>query len=505
MKRKSLKRCIHYFLLCLFLISCAEEEFGQTTRTTTEAIQAREEYTIASNCDNNFTLVKPPVDFLFLFDNSTSTQFITPDTKAAIRNTLKYVSEEFNYHVMVAPLLPGVGGVNDGASLAVTNTDGLDASAQSLVVANDSADLLDRVANITKQTGSREYGFARAVDIISNNRSNGIFRDNAYTIIVTISNEDSDWPGSNTNQPDPQDQVDDFNNNKNALVNLSNSMSAEQFRYITIGPERNNCAPSYISGYREAHRYKRMSLEIYKHNRDQKQNFVDPSPLPATDVDSDGVYEEGEIPDYFNLCSGNYQSIFNKVNDTIKAVVLNHTYNHWPITLSFDQTFDPITLRVFKFLDDNNQIEIPESVFNGYEYLGFQQTPINTRILPTPGEPASGFLIKLNGTAQVTYPECIVIKTLATADYFGYIVVNEEPNLSSVNFTKNGQSYSESSTNGWQYLGFQENFNIRINSPTNYSPALPPANRTGYVFKLNGNAVYTNGDSIKLDFFPLPK
>lgn len=488
-----MKRVLNYLLICIFLLSCAKEEFAPTTRTNVEAVSIQETFTFNSDCSNNFTLVKPPVDFLFIFDNSTSTNFITPETKAALRNTINYVSENFNYHIMVAPLLTSTANVNEGASLTVTNTDGLTSTAVSMVVPNDSNQLLDRVAAIQTQPGSQEFGFARAVDLISSNRSNGIFRQDAYTIVVTISNENADWVQTGPGQQGNAAERADFTSNRDNLIGLSNSLNSEQFRYMSLVPAASECQPFFKNGWR----YREMSQAIYTHNQTSKPGFVDPSPKAD--------------PDNFDICSGNYDYIFTQLNQTIQAIVLNHTYDHWKIASTTDPSFDPISLRVFKQLDNTNRVEILESPVNGYQYIGLQ-TNLNTRILPTPGEPQTGFMLRLNGSAQVTFPECLVIQALATADHFGYAVASEEPDLSSVVFKKNGQSFGQSTTSfsggktdGWEYLGFQTNFNIRISGPGDFTPATPAVNRTGYIFKLNGNAGYTNGDSISLDYFPLPK
>ncbi len=468
----------------LLLGSCAEEEFGKTTKS--EAISANSKQSFSSSSCAQSTLIKPPVDFLFVFDNSTSTNFINSQTKDALRNTLSFVSEKFDYHVMVAPLVRNSSNINEGASLAVQSIDGLNSSAQSLVVANDSDLLLDRVAAITTVPGSSEFGFSRVNELISTNRSNGIFRNNAYTIIVVISNEDADWVQIGPdNQGSGPEQL-DFNTNKNNLISLSNSMSSEQFRFITLVPSVDNCQPFYKRGQR----YKNMSQEIYLHNQ-TKPGFFDPS---------------GGYPfDNFDICSGNYAGIFDSINQTIQEIVLSHVYDHWLITTNNIQTFDPNTIEVFKHINGGSTaVSIAESNFDGWSYAGYQVNK-NTRVEPSPGEPQTGFMIRLNGNAKVTHPDCLRIDTLAPADYYGYVAISEEPDLSSVNFSKNGQAYNQSASNGWEYLGFQSSFNIRITGPGNYSPATPAVNRTGYIFKLNGGAAYSNGDSIDIFYFAAPK
>ena len=36
-----------------------------------------------------------------------------------------------------------------------------------------------------------------------------------------------------------------------------------------------------------------------------------------------------------------------------------------------------------------------------------------------PGEPQTGLMIKLNGSARLEYPECVIAKTRTPTEYFG--------------------------------------------------------------------------------------
>lgn len=466
-----------YFIIFTLIVSCAKEEFGETVKTNSEAITNREVFSNLT-CAGS-TLIKPPVDFLFVFDNSTSTNYINAETKSALLGTLTYVSERFDYHVMVAPLLRNTSDVNQGVSLAVSSTDGLSASATSLVVANDSSLLLDRAASISSVPGSAEYGFERVSELISTNRSNGIFRDNAYTIVVMISNEDADWRQSGPDIQGPGPEINDYSTNYTTLTNLSNSLSAEQFRLMSVVPFTDNCEPSYKQGWR----YKKMSRDIYLHNLNTKTGFSDP----------DGA----EPYDSFDLCSGDFASIFNSINQTINSIVISHVYNYWPVAANNSPAFDPQTIRVFKVFSDTSSVELSENTVNGWQYIGYRSNQ-NLRTLPSPGEPFTGNLLQLHGNAQLTYPECINVQTLAPADYYGYVVTSQEPRLDTVRVIKNGQTYNQSATNGWEYIGFRSSFNIRIQGSGNYSAGVPAVNRTGYVFKLNGAAVYSNGDEVQV-------
>src|SRR5690606_11578925 len=105
-----------------------------------------------------------------------------------------------------------------------------------------------------------EAGFQRAIDVVTANIDNGIFRPNANLIIVTISNEDDtstyvDVGGGNMMPNNAQ-----FNSRKAdllSLVNPAGPLKAESLRYLALVPHQN------CHGFLKGTLYKRMSQEIY--------------------------------------------------------------------------------------------------------------------------------------------------------------------------------------------------------------------------------------------------
>jgi len=90
--------------------SCGVEEFASKKKKDSTQISAIQTNT-QSAC-SNFTYIKPKVDFLFLWDNSSSAVFINDQTRQALNQTIDLISNRFDYHIMLAPLV-----VPNGASV----------------------------------------------------------------------------------------------------------------------------------------------------------------------------------------------------------------------------------------------------------------------------------------------------------------------------------------------------------------------------------------------------
>ena len=155
-------------LLILF-ISCAKEEFASRRNLDSVSVPLTFNSTI-ENCSNH-TLIRPYVDFLFLWDNTSSQVFVSDETKTALRQTINLISDRFDYHILVSPLVEQA---NDPEFLVTRNTNGL--TSDSLAIRIDSNDTGGALDSFKNANSSEEHGLQRAVDIISSNRSNGIFR-----------------------------------------------------------------------------------------------------------------------------------------------------------------------------------------------------------------------------------------------------------------------------------------------------------------------------------------
>ena len=167
----------------LLFSSCSEDLFSPNKNKDTDKPNPR--VTTSSFSCSGFTHIKPQVDFLFLWDNSTSSVFINSQTKQALDNTIELISNRFDYHILLAPLL---GNGNDNAFLVSETPDNLTQDALNMKV--DRSVASSKLSNFSPVSGNSENGVERVREMLSINISNGVFRQGAYTIIVVMSNED---------------------------------------------------------------------------------------------------------------------------------------------------------------------------------------------------------------------------------------------------------------------------------------------------------------------------
>lgn len=448
------------FALVLFAWGCSKEEFAGTPKTekyTANSVEVFQNLTCA-----NHTLVKPPVDILYVVDNSMSQGYLSSTVKDQIRLTVQTVSQEFDYHIMVAPLLPD--GQSDTFRPVITNNaSALPGSVN--VVSLEGLSFFSTPAGV-----NNEPGFDRAADLIDANRSNGIFRNGAHTIIVMVSNgDDTDTKSCFNGQCFPNNAAYDAAFNR--FISLSSTLSAQQLRFFSLVAHQNGCQ----SGYAFGDMYRKMSGRIY-------------AQMGASD-------QAGRTyPDSYDLCGTSF-GLYSGVNNSIRQEVQGHTYNRWLVSSSVNNN---VIESVVKISPNGTATTVPMDALNGYTCCTSGTQP--TRILPTVGETKSGTFIELHGSGYVTYPECLVVKSRTPTEYYGYAVIPSQPRVETVVVRIRGQNIPQSTTNGWSYSGYLENQNIKIDQ--NGNPATPALNRTGYFLKLNGSAIYASGDTVEVYYTP---
>jgi glycerol kinase len=93
-------------ILTTFLLftSCAKEQFA-TNKGNQVASGEALTTTSAVACAQS-TLISPKVDILMLWDNTSSFNFVTSETKASMTSLISSVSENFDYHILSVPLVP---------------------------------------------------------------------------------------------------------------------------------------------------------------------------------------------------------------------------------------------------------------------------------------------------------------------------------------------------------------------------------------------------------------
>lgn len=491
-----------FLLLITFLtLSCGEEMASKGTHKVD--YQAPGVIAMSSESCGSFHYVKPPVDILVVIDNSGSTNNSRfAQVRTQIANIINSISNDFDYHIYVAPLFPIGNESKTSYPLIISGTPN--------TVPGYSSNLIniENLPYFQARGNNYENGIDRIIELIDANKdsigSTGkVFRrgTNLLTVMISSGDDNSICEYIAGTQGSIACDNNKFNLKKQKLlsylddnavvasavsesINLKTmrsiasvgGLNAESLRFITLVPH-SNC-----NSFRVGTSYKLMSQEIYQ---------------------AQGLTDDPSFRDSRDICGGNYEALFSAVNSSIRKVLIEHKYDHWvinPNNVAIQQ--NDIILKKIKA---NGQQELlSPNQTNGYQYLGYKVNQ-PTRYAPDSGEPQTGLMVKLFGNARVTYPECIVSKTRTPTEYFGYVTLKRKPDLSTVIVEKNGQVIPRSTTNGWESYynnDYMDTINIKIQGPGSYSEATPAINQSGYVIKLYGDAIYSNSDSIRVTFKP---
>lgn len=500
MKGNSMKQ-LNYLLVLLVLFSCTKQEF-QTNKGSQSSTITSVTTTSAKLCSQH-TLVKPQVDILFLWDNTSSFNFVTDATKTSMSNLISSVSEKFDYHILNAPLVPAQSTSMYEMTLIASDTNSVSGSATSILKSKEQA---VSALGFTGGVGTAEKGIDRAYNIITSNRSNGIFRDGAYTLIVLMSNEDDKGCELATgyNKCTSTDKNNYLAPLKQKMLCLRGNTSAyncsgyptlnsSMMRFITIAPidlNKNSCAAN--QNYPIASNYRTISELVYN------STYTNGWPTSNDHLNPDVA----GFRDSYNLCGiSDFTRIFDGVNSAIKQTLIKHVYSYWPVASS-TTSVDPDTLVVTR--DDGKVLVNRTGESNpsdGYAYIGNQ---INhaTRSSPTAGEPFTGKMIQLFGSNDndlIVYPKCLTVSFKEVKSNYGYIYLqNGEPYTPSIEVTINGSQVPQSTTNGWSYMGLQ--YISALDS--NYKVAnLPNGATSGYIIQLNGTYKISNSQNVNIQVF----
>lgn len=502
------------FLVGLFLASCSKEAF--TTKSKVENSNTNPIQINSSKSCSSFTLIKPQVDFLFLWDNSSSTTFINDQTKTALNNTIDLISSRFDYHILLAPL---IGSGNSYAKFVSETPVGLGSEALGMKVDRSQA---ANSLNFPQVQGTLEAGADRVRELLALNMSNGIFRQGAYHIVVVMSNEDDNsWiQGA---YPTAYDRDQYVKTKLHQILCLrgnyypspgmgscsGGSLNSLQMRFISLVAKTDKCGGSKPT-WDQNRVYKELSSKIYT------QPYSNGTPMP-TDQGNPSPDPDGIVAfDTYDICNQDFLHLFDGINNSIQDTLIKHKYDYWPVATSGASAIDPNEVRVYK--DGNEVMKLSEPVMgaqNGFTFTNAVQT-VNTRYEPTAGEPFSGYVVRLYGNARVTYPECMTVQTQSPKEYYGYIALQAKPVESTINLKINGVSIPQSSSNGWQLVKsggnpvYFSSKNIKITGPgqfcpsssTTYCEGTPTSLKSGYMIQLFGNAVYSNGAAIELNYTP---
>lgn len=501
--KQLLKNTFFFTFMVMMISSCAKEEFAINKGAQTGSVNPIE--TTTNKLCSQSTLISPQVDILMLWDNSSSFNFVTPATKASMSKLISSVSENFDYHILSLPLVPTntQNPLHEGI-LVAKNSGTVSGTATSILRTKEQA-----VASLafSQGVGSNERGIDRAISVVQNNQSNGIFRKNAYTIIVVMSNEDDKGCEADRglNSCTAYDRNLYTAPKKTKLLCLRGktsidcsqsgvtSLNATMMRFINISP-----LTSCSLGFNNQNTiYRDVAKTIYQ------EPYNDGWPTSNDHISPD----VSGAPDSYNLCSMNFNHIFDGVNTAIKQTLLKHRYEYWPVA-GDSASIDPDSIRVVRSdgkILTNRRVN---NVGNGYELLldgsGRAETATrNTRYYPTAGEPFTGKMIRLFGTEgndKVVYPDCLTVTYDAEKIKYGYIYLKYgEPNVDSIEVRINGNLVPKNATNGWSYMGLQ--YTSALNQSFKVFD-LPAGASSGYMLQLNGSYQFTNtGSAINITVY----
>jgi len=453
---------VFYVLFLFILAGCGSEQFGAAPQSATNNANAVSSYSQLS-CASS-TLIKPKVDILYVVDNSGSSFYIPTQVKQAILDTVTKVSQEFDYRIIGTPLIPD-STPNDDYQVLTNSTDALPNPGRKIISANE----LSFFQNPGTQYAT-EKGLKTIQDFIS---TSGVVRSNAHLIVVVVSNGrdnevEIDPQGNGSNQ-----QTSVFNTRYNYLANLK--LNPYKVYFYSATAKSNYCGRTTSSS----------DWTTYSGWWKSTLSYV----AMANGLPNGTSYD---------LCTQSMSDIFGYVNSAIQQEVIPHQYKFFPMT--FAKTSDTRNtfgeIKVYKVSGNNAPVEMS----SGWEYYESPSGMENTRELPTPGEPVSArHFIKFDNL--VSYPDCIQIKSSSRTEYFGYIVLPNEPQPATITVRINGSSIPQSSSNGWTYIG-NTTKNIKMPYP-NAGDDLPAVTKSGYMIQLNGTSrYYKSGDSVTVDYLP---
>ena len=455
----------------LALSSCAKEEFA--TNKGTQSTSTSSAVSSSLKLCSQSTLVSPKVDILMLWDNSTSFNIVRPETRASMGNLITAVSERFDYHILSAPLISVGSTTLSSAQLVVKNNAGLTTDAINII---KSKEVAAQSLSFPLSASGSEPGVDRAIQIIEQNRANGIFRQDAYTMVIVISNEDDDSCETSTNAA--------YNCSFNTwkplmdqkvakLLTLKTSLNSSMMRFINISPLTPGGCSLDGTNVGENFRYRMVANALYSANP-AYQDHLSP--------DVSGAF------DSYNLCNKNFSSIFAGIESSIKQTLILHKYDYWPVA-GKDVSLDPDSIRVVrtdgKILANRTGETSPS---DGYSYVGVQNR--NTRYAPTAGEPFDGKMIQLHGVDgndKVVYPECLTVTYSAEKVTYGYYYLPNKPVESSIEVKLNGAIVPKSASNGWDLMAGLRYSNDKDIDPNLKIVNMPGGTPSGYFIRFNGS------------------
>ncbi|MFP5385402.1 MAG: hypothetical protein ACLGHN_04945 [Bacteriovoracia bacterium] len=458
------------FLLLFTLVGCGGEEFGTAPQSTKQTPNALTNYS-HSSC-STFTLIRPKVDVLYVVDNSSSNYYIPDQVKSALGQTVNSLSSSFDFRVIGTPLLETSQG-NADFQVMTNSSDlsGIPSDARRIT----SASYFSFFSNAP--TSGAEKGLGRLVSFL-NAHQNALIRRESHLVVVLVSNgRDAEVEDDPFGTGQTVLNTTNWNARLTSLRNIKTSLDSLQLRLISVTAHTHACKPGWRGSEKS---YIKMSKQLY--------------------ADS-GATDNPAKQDAHDLCNSE-TNIFEPINNSIQQVLIPHQYRYWPITFAEnDEMVSLNEIRVHKVSSNGTSVELTRNTDWTYEYKNPAEN-MNTRELPTPGEPVFGsHFIRFSNL--LVYPDCVLVTSVSRTEYFGFVVLPQKPVVSSINLRINGRTIPQSSTNGWSDLTSSATTrNIKVPYPA-AGDENPPVIRTGFMLQLNGASnYYKSGDNVEVNYIP---
>lgn len=494
---KGMKYSFFYIFIIFTFISCGKQKFSTNKVSNKYNTTPTQKLDFPGREFSKFTTVKPKVDFLFLWDNSSSTKLISNETRYAMANTINLISENFDYRIILSPLL--------GDEIPNPFWESYIVSENSSFIPSD---LLSRwtrpgygaeaIFNLVPK-GSLENGITRAYNLTSAGFNKGIFRSGAHMIMIVLSNGDDNSWMAESNYYSGIGQSNYVDSYALKFKALRDAKSSKTFRFLSV------VAHTPCAGSKTGSTYKSMSSKLYSFQ--QQSGF--PSPIASTST-----------PDSFDFCNmQSFYKLFDGINAAISPENIPYKYIYWPITTNTSWRYDNNINNVKVTVKDGNGNVVgtlPYSESNGWSFVDGYQT---LNIIECPNHPeiscnsdkakvmVTGYFIKLNGSAKITNPNYLDIFTQTPPEYYGYVKLNFKPWIAagkpmseSIRVKINGIQIPEG---GFEVLDGRATRNVKIKGPNDFSEdSANPLIQTGYFLKLKPAFVFGAGDSIQADYWP---
>ena len=163
------------------IISCGnEQQFSSPTVAKSDSA-CDYNYYLENSVQTKFSIVGPKVDFIFIWDNSTSMSNYTNNLiLKKVNESVNSLSNIFDVHMLFAPLLKTDNENIDNGHYVADNYDGLDNSIKSKLILKENIN--SSISNFPKKSGSKERGFERALELLNNNKNNGFLSSFHFSI-----------------------------------------------------------------------------------------------------------------------------------------------------------------------------------------------------------------------------------------------------------------------------------------------------------------------------------